>query len=195
MLFFLLLWTGGTYAMWLRAHITMQKRGRHQVAGEHKAVVELAAAMQSQLNSDKSHSTDLAANLTEEQYERHIAETRGGTISYKVSLLSTGEGDCGWGVKEYLNKEKWWLAILVAFAVGSIVAGVYGLLPYMICIVGIAVALIVTMSMGSTGRSRAIIMWWSIWGLAVMPQLIAIVALINTKAGRGGLLRYSKGAY
>ncbi|KAH7068137.1 hypothetical protein BKA63DRAFT_521202 [Paraphoma chrysanthemicola] len=195
MLFFLLIWTSGTYTMWLRAHITMQNRGRDQVAGEHKSIVELAAAMQSRFRSEKGDSAGITTELTEEHFKQHIAENQGGAISYEVSLLSTGAGDCGWGVKEYVKKEGWWLAALLVSSVGSIVAGVYQTLPFLIFIVGIAVALIVTISMGSTGRSKAIIMWWSVWGLAVVPQVIAMLSMIFATRSGAGRLRYNNDAY
>ncbi|KAH7092084.1 hypothetical protein FB567DRAFT_625156 [Paraphoma chrysanthemicola] len=193
MLFFLLIWTSGTYTMWLRAHITMQNRGRDQVAGEHKSIVELAAAMQSRLRNEKGDGAGITTELSEEHFKQHIAENQGGAISYEVSLLSTGAGDCGWGVKEYLKKEGWWLAALLVFSAGSIAAGVFGLLPFFILIVGMAVALIVTISMGSTGRSKAVIMWWSFWGLVVVPQVIAVLSLFFSTRGSG--LRYNYRTY
>tara|TARA_R110002003_G_scaffold138_8_gene12708 strand:- start:11748 stop:12281 length:534 start_codon:yes stop_codon:yes gene_type:complete len=112
--------------MWLWAHITMQRRGRDQVAGEHKAVLELANAMQTQTKGDEGN----AAELTESELQHRIAEDRGGAISYEASLLSAGDGDRGWVVAQYLKREKWWLAVLVASCAGSITIGVVGLLPY-----------------------------------------------------------------
>jgi hypothetical protein len=171
MLFLLLNWTIGTYTMWLCAHITMQRRGRDQVAGGHKAVLELANAMQAQTKGNEGN----AAELAESGLQHRIAEDRGGAISYEVSLLSAGDGDHEWVVAVYLEREKWWLAVLIASCAGSITLGAIGLLPYAIFIVGLSVALILSISVGTTQRSKGIILWWSFWVLCVVPQTIAFL--------------------
>ncbi|KAI4657005.1 uncharacterized protein J4E79_007620 [Alternaria viburni] len=66
----LLVWTIGIVTMWWRAQSTMLKRGRDSVAGTHKAVLELAAAMSRELDVDViDHKT-----VSEEQVQERIAE-------------------------------------------------------------------------------------------------------------------------
>jgi hypothetical protein len=182
MLLLLIMWTVGTYTMWLSAHITMKQRGRKQVAGEYKAILELANAMQIQLLSHSGSSEKTTANMSESELRRRIAkDIRGGAISYETPLLSNGEDGCGnagrGAVTVYLKRETWWLVALVVSVVTSIIVGVYYLLPVLIFIVGITVSLIVTICVGSTHKSKGIILWWSFWALAVLPQLIAILTM------------------
>jgi hypothetical protein len=182
MILFLIIWTIGIYTMWLSAHNTMKRRDRDQVAGEYKAVLELANAMQNQLLKHSGSTEKDPANMPEsELYRRITQDLHGGAISYKTPLLSNegdGRGDAGWrDVTAYLGREVGWLAALVVSATASIIVGVYLLLPVLVFVLGITVSLIVTICVGSTQKSKWIIMWWCFWSLVVLPQLIVILTL------------------
>ena len=60
MVIFHIVWTLGLLTMWIRACMVMKKRGRgrEDVAGENKAVFELAAAMREQMNEPTKEEGD-----------------------------------------------------------------------------------------------------------------------------------------
>jgi hypothetical protein len=185
MLVFLTIWTTGIYIMWLSAHSTMKRQGGKQVAGEFKAILELANAMQSQLISHRGNSEDDIITLSESELRRRVVQDlRGGAISYKTPQSSQVEhncGDAGWeAVAAFLDRDVGWLTALVVSACASIVVGVCDLLPMLIVFVGITVSFIVAVCIGSTHESKGIIWWWSFWTLAVLPELIATLTLYFT---------------
>ena len=82
----LLAWTLGNYALWLHTHymMTLRKKLYEEISGEHRAILELAAAMQREL--DVEHIDPLV--LREKQLKERInIEILGGRISY-VHLMS-----------------------------------------------------------------------------------------------------------
>jgi uncharacterized protein (DUF2062 family) len=179
MIVFLITWTLGMVIMWLSADETMTRRCRNQVAGEYTAVLELANAMQSQLRaiSNSSSETDTANMAESELRHRIVQDLRGGAISYKAPLLSSegsNRSKVGW---EYVKVNIWWLVALVMSAAASMTMGVFGGFPSLIFLLGISVALIVAISVGSTHGSKLIIMWWCFWALVVLPQVIVLVVL------------------
>ncbi|KAF2998280.1 hypothetical protein E8E13_006955 [Curvularia kusanoi] len=95
MLMLLLLWTSGILTMYATSKLTRLRRGdRTQIAGEYRAVFELADAMHSQLLSLENDDSvcsggDARRNLSEGELRKRIeTQLRGGEISY-------GEGDAG----------------------------------------------------------------------------------------------------
>lgn len=171
------------YIMWLYAHITTKRRGRQHIAGEYRAVLELARAMQKQsvVDNDK-HSIDTTDGTEAELRRRIVKDLKGGAISYNTELLSNLEdqgGALGWrSVKAYLKKEKFWLLALVVLVGGSIALGVLNALPEGTCVVGLTLALIITLCVGTTPNSRRIIMFWCFWILAVLPELLAVIVIL-----------------
>jgi hypothetical protein len=189
MILLLMLWTAGTFTMWLSSEITMKQRGRKHVAGEYKALLELANAMQTQLVTASCRDAHDAANLSESELRRRIAaDLNGGSISYATPLLSNNGGNIEWGIVSYLKKKGWWLVALIIFCTASIVGGVYNIMPVAIAVVGFAVGLIITVSVGSTHKSKGVILWWSFWAFAVVPEVILVmVAFFSTGIVQLGL--------
>jgi len=73
----------GIVAMWWHAQTTMLKRGRCAVAGTHKAVLELAAAMSRELDVDViNHKTG-----AEKQVQERSTQAQEEIIVYDSSLL------------------------------------------------------------------------------------------------------------
>jgi hypothetical protein len=161
MIVFLAVWTIGLSLMLMRAYNTMQYRGRETVAGEYKAIIELTDAMQEGLARFEEKS-DFFKTLEESSLRRRInKDMHGGSIAYTTPLLANGEhgnGDLEWGLWDFLNREGWWIFFFMGFAVTSIVLGfLYSVVWLFIWFVGIASAITLTVSIGSTGKSRAII--------------------------------------
>ena len=101
-----LIWITGTYIMWLKTSLIMRQRGRNEVAGEYKAVLELAAAMHHQFA--KGQEDPLA--FTERELSQRIKKRlNGGTIAYGVPIthdkFSFRKDSIDW-----IKREKWWLA-------------------------------------------------------------------------------------
>ncbi|PSN68740.1 hypothetical protein BS50DRAFT_453521, partial [Corynespora cassiicola Philippines] len=80
----LLIWAIGIYSMWITSHFTMRRRGRTEVAGEQKAIFELANAMHEQLSR---HMKDIP-NQPEASISKCITQDlHGGEISYRPQLV------------------------------------------------------------------------------------------------------------
>ncbi|CAO2654126.1 Nn.00g108590.m01.CDS01 [Neocucurbitaria sp. VM-36] len=176
MVVFLIIWSVGIYILWLRSHIIMKRRGRQAVAGEVKAVFELADAMQMQLEEHGIEEGFKISTLSESRLRRRITkDLRGGTISYKTSLLENGkngEGDSGWGFKVWLKKEKWWLTGLLVSILVLLAAALTSPIRTSMVTYGLPLEVLISMYIGSTDRSRLIIFLWSFITLSVVPQII-----------------------
>jgi hypothetical protein len=170
----LLLWTIGIYTLWLRSRTIMKRRGRSAVAGEQKAIIELAAAMHDQLaQHEQEHGFD-KSSLSEARLRRRInKDLRGGSISYESSLLSVEEDEKNDPSRSFWNwtkREKWWLTALFATlgitATSSIFVPIHGL-----GIHTFPLEIGLTMYIGTTGKSRAIVLFWLFIALSVVVEL------------------------
>jgi hypothetical protein len=187
MLILLIIWTVGMYIMWLYSHVTMRRRGRDHVAGEYKAILELADEMRRQLDSGDSNDSIYATNVKEsELYRRITKDLRGGAISYNAPLLpdqdyQDEEGSWIEDPVSFVEREILWISALVLSTLTSILAGVIAFLPMGIGLVGLTLALIITLSIGTNHSSKSVILFWSCWALAVIPEVVAIVGLLSVK--------------
>lgn len=175
--------------MWLRSHIALKRGGRAAVAGEYKAVLELAEAIHAQLEDHNRESGHTSADLTESKLRRRIKDLRGGTISYENAQSSTGDGrkgKFGWGFRAWVKKEKWWLCALLPI-LGGTIASLTTLQTMFIIALGLPFELFIAMYIGSTNKSRGIIMLWSFLVLGALPQVIvAILSVMMSAPSRGG---------
>lgn len=175
MLILHLVWTSGLYIMWLRADMTMKKRGRgkEDVAGEHKAVFELAAAMRAQMNEPTREEGDDVSTLTEAKLRRCIAkDLRGGSISYTTPLLPNGESGDDWSTKAWIKNHK--LSILAVVAcVAAAALGGFGLPVNAMTFVALPVGLFIALYIGSTRKSRIVLFLWTCV-LVFVPTTVSI---------------------
>ncbi|KAJ4375005.1 hypothetical protein N0V83_002084 [Neocucurbitaria cava] len=183
MVIFLFIWSIGIYTLWLRSHIIMKKRDRQDVAGETKAVFELADAMRLQLEEHGVEEGFKISTLPESRLRRRIAkDLRGGTISYKTSLLQSGkdgEGDSGWGFKAWVKREKYWLAAFFV-AIAVMLGGVLSSTVYTATVTyGLPLEIIFTMYLGKMDNSRVVIFLWSFIILSVFPQIVVSIVLAS----------------
>jgi hypothetical protein len=107
----LFLWTVGIYVLWLRAHFTLKLRNHdsRQTSGPHKAILELSAAMEKQLDLED---TDAAILIEEQLDERINNELKGGAIFYASAYPLPAGYSFRKGTKEWIKREKWWLVVL-----------------------------------------------------------------------------------
>lgn len=93
--------------MWIYTHYTLLLRNRlsEEVSGEHRAVLELAAAMQYELDI-----ADIDVSLLREKQldERIKKEIRGGTVAYAYPKSSMETHSIRKGIKQWWKKDKWW---------------------------------------------------------------------------------------
>ncbi|CAO2653004.1 Nn.00g024150.m01.CDS01 [Neocucurbitaria sp. VM-36] len=124
MIISLLIWAIGIFTMWLKTHFIMKRRGQRDVAGEYKAVLELADAMHAQIGDLDSRVEDVKhiTSLTEKDLRRcFMVEMNGGSICYRACPsmnTKTGDIDSGWGFQAWAKTERWWLISLFSIAFG-----------------------------------------------------------------------------
>ncbi|RAR06361.1 hypothetical protein DDE82_003431 [Stemphylium lycopersici] len=114
MIILLLIWTVGIYIMWLRSNSTMKRRGTTEVAGENKAVFELADAMRDQMGEKAKEEGDDVSAMTEANLRRRVKkDLRGGSIAYATPLLANGEPVEDWTLKSWFKRHKWSIVSMV----------------------------------------------------------------------------------
>jgi hypothetical protein len=99
--------------MWIQTSITMKQHGRTDVVDEEKAILELAYAMNEQLEKP-GEATMLSEDALKSRVERDVG---GGTISYGTKLLHNTDDHAWRDFRTLLRKGMWcFLTILVALA-------------------------------------------------------------------------------
>lgn len=175
--------------MWLRSTSVMAKRGRNDVAGEWKAVLELASAIHAGLDGLDSDNLK-AMTIEESRLRKRIKDDlRSGSIAYSTLLLpndKNGKGDSAYGLASWLRQELWWLLAFIAFIVTAIIIGFWHAYPIFIFVVGIPLAMVVPMTIGSSGKSRAILFMWDLLMLCIVPEVLTLLILVFGRPRRIG---------
>jgi hypothetical protein len=174
-----IVWTVGLYIMWLRAYMITNKRGRgkEDVAGEHRAIFELAAAMQEQMKEPTKEEGVEVYTFTESELRRRITkELRGGSISYTTPLLPNREGRARWNIRAWRNVKAWTknhklsiLAIITCIAVMLLDLLTVGTVVLMV----LPAELVLALYIGSTRKSRMVLLVW-IFILVTVPMKVVI---------------------
>jgi hypothetical protein len=141
-----ILWMIGTWVMWLKAHKELKLRDGVQVPVRYRAVLDLAAA----LNSGQG-----APTFTNSLLEEHVKSLRGGAIaaenprsSLRYSFRAT--------ILPWIKEHKWWV-LVCAITTGPL------LVPVVSCT---AVALLI-------GRTTAVRVLLLICGFSVVVIVVA----------------------
>jgi hypothetical protein len=171
----LLVWTIGIWVMWLRSRTVMKRRGRTEVAGEYKAVFELADTMRTQIQAyEKEHSDDIPA-VTESRLRCRVSkDLRGGSMSCTTLLLPNGkdgQGDAGWSFRAWMKRKTmsiFALAVCFLLAFFGYITALAAPLP-LEC--GICLYI------GTTRRSCLILSFWLYVVISVVPQVALFAAL------------------
>lgn len=124
-LILIMIWTIGMYSMSLRTHFIMARRQRHpdDISGEHRAVIELAAAMQMELDILDVNPSMLREKQLQEQVNEQL---KGGAISYAYSQAALSTYSIRKGLKSWFKKEKWWFC---AICLTSVLSSTLWLVP------------------------------------------------------------------
>jgi hypothetical protein len=173
-------WTLGIYIMWLRAHFTMTLRKRHpdNVSGANRAILELAVAMQDELDIHDLHPSLLRE---EELKDRVDKELKGGAISYAYPKADLQTYSIRKGLKGWFKREKWWFSAI--FLTTLMCATVWtpfttGSFWFMFWCLGLWLGQIFAFSISTTNGSRIlIILCWCIVSSIVIIICSATIPL------------------
>ncbi|KAI4947340.1 hypothetical protein J4E91_006692 [Alternaria rosae] len=176
MIIFHITWSSGLYIMWLRAYIIMKKRGRgkEDVAGEHKAVFELAAAMREHIGEPaKEEGGDVSA-FTEANLRRRVTkDLRGGSISYTNPLLPNGDTGHEWETKALIKSHKLSIMAMVVCILAMALSAAY--LPRTtMLLLPLPGVLALALYIGATRKSRVVLFAW-IYSIVTIPTQLIIM--------------------
>jgi hypothetical protein len=178
LLVLLLAWTTGIYIMWIYTHYTIASHARHpeEVPGEYRAILELAAAMRTELGvGDASLSV-----LREKQLRERISkEIQGGAIFHAYPDTKLKVHSIRKSLRVWLKGNTWWF---VAMAVTTLVcAGLWILMSMWLWswLLSVWVGQLVGFCISTTTGSRLLII--SIF--SVGPGIALGVVAIRHSAG------------
>ena len=165
----------------------MLKRGNDQVIGEHKAIFELANAMQMQLEQD-SKEIDVSV-LTEKQLRHRLTKNlNGGSISFKttVSFGNTTNTDednlinthTPLRFRTWLKKEKWWFISSVSLF-GFVIFGFVFLMSQFWVLLLLPLELPFIVYVGQSGRSRAVLSFGMFWFFCVRGVIFSVLLWLS----------------
>lgn len=185
----LLVWTIGICSMWWEAYFTMKLRSRQKddIAGRHRAVIELAAAMQRAMELYGMETHTMSEKKLEENVKKKL---RGGAISYAYatqtpqcySVVGHGKDLIAFLKKtnikstlwSWIKKELWWLLSGIFLILVYVFIDVrfpsassqYQAVLYnhlLLWISGLCSGWLIALIMGTTWSSRTlIILFWCI---------------------------------
>jgi hypothetical protein len=151
-LLLLLIWSIGTYIMWLKAHLTLRANGKPEPVGEYKAVIELAAAM----NNEFSKHNENTEFLRERQIQGKIRHAmNGGTMWY--DLPNQEKEFTFWkGFKRWAKKDKWWWPAYLFPLMLNLLSVRYG--PHVFLVSSVVfTGIFITRTVGRSTKSRCLI--------------------------------------
>jgi hypothetical protein len=160
--------------MYLRAYIITTKRGRSEVIGAYKAILELADTIKTEIEqkSDMDETCDLNI-MTEKQLRRCITkDLHGGSISFKTHGLLDGEvpqKKDAWRFRTLLKNNFWCLIVIIPIGLALIVAA--RSIPEVRVLVAIPFLAIFVIYVGKSRKSTAVL-FWSPMLLILVGQLI-----------------------
>ena len=177
----LFIWTIGVLVMWLTSQITMKRRGRKDVAGENKAILELSNAMQKQLSEYTKEEGEDNSSITESVLSDRIKkDLGGGSISYSAPLLPNGESTENWSFLNWLKTHRWSIAMMCMFAAITAVCAVW--IPFTgFYLVTLPLDFSIALYMGSTRKSRGIFFFWASVIFGLVPNIVLVSGHITFK--------------
>ena len=191
MIILLWFWTLGTIFMYKTSKLTRLQRGDRDVAGEYKAVFELADSMHIQLAQHAKEEAKDVRQMTESGLRQRIKkDLRGGIIAYDTALLPRGddwaESDY-WTFKAWARRDLWWLfALAVAITIDGIVVSQFihdGLRKDLWFFLALPLAIGFAMFVGLTHKSRSMVLFWTVLVVCVLPAIVLGITIQMLMAG------------
>ena len=181
MISLLLVWTIGTYSMWLTAHLALKDGGRlNEVVGEYKAAVQLAKAIEKELKEDP-------LNLTERKLQKIIKkQLNGGKITYESQIPRHQNIGLRRRFWRWIKKSYWWFSALVVFFityVGSFLFYIY----LVVWTASMFIGAVLAVTHGTTWKSR-IMIWFCVSLIGAVLDVAIFIPVIY--AGVGSLYPY-----
>jgi hypothetical protein len=160
--------------MWIYTHFTMALRNRHseEISGENRAVLELAVAMQTELDIKD---TDPSA-LREKDLKESIKQIRGGTISSAHLDSTLRSHSVRKSLMVWIKIEKWWFSAM--FITSVLCATGTWFMPLFIWIwfLGVWCGQFWAFCIGTTMGSRLlVILFWSLVGVLVIVITLGLI--------------------
>lgn len=188
MIALLLAWATGLYILYICSHVALLNSTREEdekAPGDYTAILHLAKAINDQAghgNGDENTKSEPRV-LSEKELRQHIdKDLKGGTISYKDSLLDNAETRSRaarpWKWMNWLQKEMGWVLLLLLAIVGAFL--VTGFFPYLAIIYLAPLAVLFAWYVGQTGKTRAVLLFWPMLVLGGVPTAV-LVSLIFTR--------------
>ncbi|KAH8730779.1 hypothetical protein GQ44DRAFT_606115 [Phaeosphaeriaceae sp. PMI808] len=174
--------------MYSSSYLTMRRWGKNEVSGEHKAVLELASAMQKQLQQEleRGDATDVQT-MSEHQIRRRIAkDLNGGSILLKSTTLLGSEHKVESNIseheiypfsfKDWMKGEKWWLIFLFLSMTAMWVCVFFA--PTWVIFLLLPFAVLFAMYVSESSKNRGVIVFWLVLVLGVVPTMIIRLYLL-----------------
>ncbi|KAF2676643.1 hypothetical protein K458DRAFT_379709 [Lentithecium fluviatile CBS 122367] len=171
----LLVWAIGILTMWAVTRMTMRKRGRRAIAGEHKATLELAASMNKELFIENA---DLQS-LSEQDIKERITNVAGGNIAYSLFILNE-RTPLNVEIRAWFKRERWWLCAISLFLIPASFVWIWPPLVAEVALLGPLFGLVFSVAFGTTYRSRILFTFVSsilLWLITILPP--GIVAAVR----------------
>jgi hypothetical protein len=172
----LLGWTTGIWIMCLGSRTVMKRGGRTEVAGEYKAIFELADSMRTQIQAyEKEHGDDFPAVTESSLRYRVNKDLRGGSMSYTTPLLPNGkdgQGDAEWSFRAWMKRKKMSILALMVCFLGLGLGGYITVLA-----APLPLECGICLYIGTSRRSRLILFFWLYVVISVAPQIALSIAL------------------
>jgi hypothetical protein len=155
--------------MWLKTHKVRFEQDQHEIAGEYKAILQLASAIHDNFRSYPESGHTNPERLTESDLKIRINTVlNGGVIKYQtppeISQVKFRKL-----FRQWLAREKWWLLVCLIFL--TFMGTMFMLETFFwIWSFGPGVGIILAMSFCSTLKSRLLMVF--LWSL-----ILAIIAL------------------
>jgi hypothetical protein len=160
--------------MWIYTHCTMALRNRYpeEISGENRAVLELAVAMQTELDIKD---TDPSV-LRERELKESIKHIRGGTISSAYLSHTLRSHSIRQSLMAWFRIEKWWFVAMFITSAFCATGWLFMLLWIWIWFLSIWFGQFWAFCVGTTVGSRLlIILFWSVVGLLVIAMSVGMI--------------------
>jgi hypothetical protein len=146
------------FTMWLRTHKFRFEQDRHEIAGEYKAILQLASAIHDNFQSHPEGGDTNPNRLTESDLEIRINTVlKGGVIKYQKPP-EVGQVKFRKVFLQWLAREKWWLPVCLVFLI-FMGTGFEFEFTFWIWSFGPGVGIILAMSFCSTLKSRLLMVF------------------------------------
>ncbi|KAJ4361735.1 hypothetical protein N0V95_001628 [Ascochyta clinopodiicola] len=189
MMLLLWLWTLGTTTLHTISTLRLKQQHRTSVAGEYKAVFELADAMHVQLSSTSDETaTDDAMDprqLSESSLRQRIkSDLHGGAIAYDDAVPPPDDERKTCTFRAWVRREVWWLlalAVCTTLSIFSIYTFIRSGRIDLFVFFALPLALGFAMHVGTTQGSRGMVLGWTVGVVCVGPAIVLVVALLMVR--------------